>query len=91
MLFKVVFKYTSLATLSYLFQEFQVIYELLNTLLVQLQNHSKLCILKHCKTKFKALLNVSYGTAVLRMYRDHKGLGFLAKKSHLQTSQIFTL
>ena len=32
------FKYTSLATLSNVFQKFQVIHELLNILLVQLQN-----------------------------------------------------
>ena len=33
------FKYASLATLGNIFKEFQLIQKLLNTLLVQLQNH----------------------------------------------------
>jgi len=45
-------KYTSLATLSNIFQEFQVIYEVLNTVLIQWQSHSKLCALKYY-TKIK--------------------------------------
>jgi len=50
------FKHTSLATLINVSQEFEIIYELLNTLLVQLQYHLKLCMLNHYKTKFRALL-----------------------------------
>ena len=46
------FKCTSLGTLGNIFLEFQIIHKLLNAVLVQLQNHSELCILKNCKINY---------------------------------------
>ena len=48
---KGLFKHASMATLSNVFWEFRYLHELLNTLLVQSQNHSKLHILQKQNSK----------------------------------------
>ena len=58
------FKYTSLAILTYVFQEFQVIHNLLNTLLIQLQNHSKLYITKQNPKHYCYAWVITQGKAV---------------------------
>ena len=55
--FRVVVSIHILRTL--VFQEFQVIHELLNTLLVQLQNHSELCILKTSQKNFENIIVIN--------------------------------
>ena len=48
------------ATLSYVFQEFQYNSWITKYISCSLKNHSKLCISKHSKTKFKPLLYVVF-------------------------------